>query len=211
MIPRLLAAALALGAALLPAAGCWTAPPRMPALATAQVAPDFDTYRLRRVGVMPFGAEGVSPEHREAIEDAFYAEVSQSTPYELVRLTERDLEAVQASDPFLRGWYSPETIIQVARRYSLDGVFFADVTRHQYFPPQRLSLSVDLVAAETGLVVWSSAVHLDATEKAVRDGVQAYFTDPGGTATEHTPDWELALLSPARFAQFAAYQVASLL
>ena len=206
---RRLLAPLGLALALLP--GCWSAPPIMPALASAQVVEDFDTYRLRRVGVMPFDGEAMTLEQRAAIEDSFYAEVSHSTPYELVQLSERDLEAVTSSDPFRRGWYRPETIIQLARRYSLDGIFFGEVTRHQFFPPQKLSMQVDLVAAETGLVVWSSSVHLDAAEKAVRDGVQVYYTDPDGDITDHTPDWEVALLSPARFAQFAAYQVASLL
>ena len=80
----------------------------------------------------------------------------------------------------------------------------------QFFPPQKLSAQLDLVAAETGLVIWSSAVHLDANDPHVREGLEAYYgsLDDGW---EGQQDWRIALLSPARFAQFAAYQVASLL
>jgi hypothetical protein len=54
-------------------------------------------------------------------------------------------------------------------------------------------------------------VHLDATEKRVRDGLKVYFSNPDGHMDDQSQDWRLALLSPARFAQFAAFQVASLL
>jgi membrane dipeptidase len=95
--------------------------------------------------------------------------------------------------------------------YSLDAVLFGTVTQSQFFPPQKLSVSVDMVAAETGLVIWSSTVHLDATEERVRDGLEAYFSNTRGVPEDAAQDWRLALLSPSRFAQFAAFQVASLL
>ena len=185
-------------------------PPEMPALASAQVAADFDTYSVRRVGMMPFDGVGLAVDHAAALEQAFFTEISRSTPFELVALDARDLEEVRASEPHRRGWYRPETIIALSRRYSLDAILFPTATQVQFFPPQKLSAQLDLVAAETGLVIWSSAVHLDANDPHVREGIEAYY----GSVDEEwegQQDWRVALLSPARFAQFAAYQVASLL
>jgi len=193
------------------AGACATAHPSMPTLATARVAEDFDSYSLTRVGLMPFIGPGLTSEQTAALESAFFTELSLSTPFELVPLTGPDLDEIKQSDPYLRGWYRPETIFGLARRYSLDAILFGTVTQSQFFPPQKLSLQVDMVAAETGTVIWSSSVHLDATEKRVRDGIQVYFSNPDGGHDEESQDWRLALLSPARFAQFAAFQVAALL
>jgi hypothetical protein len=196
---------------LLLAAGCQTSHPGMPTLATARVAKDFDTYQLTRVGLMPFDGVELSAEQTAALESAFFGELSLSTPFELVPLGGPDLEEIKQSDPYLRGWYRPETIFGLARRYSLDAILFGTVTQSQFFPPQKLSLQVDMVAAETGTVIWSASVHLDATEKRVRDGLEVYFSNPDGGQDEEGQDWRLSLLSPARFAQFAAFQVAALL
>ncbi|MEM7306779.1 MAG: hypothetical protein AAF682_08915 [Planctomycetota bacterium] len=183
----------------------------MPTLATARVVDDFDTYRLGRVGLMPFEGEDLTDEQSAALEAAFFTELSHSTPFELVTLDTADLEEIRVSEPYRRGWYRPETILGLSRRYSLDAVLFGTVTQSQFFPPQKLSVQVDMVAAETGLVIWSSSVHLDASERRVRDGLEAYFTDPDGRESDEGQDWRLSLLSPSRFAQFAAFQVATLL
>jgi len=180
--------------------------PLMPILATAEVSNDFDTYRIRRVGLPPFRGNSLSAVESKELQSAFLSEVTRSTPYEVVPLVEADLEMIESGDPHRRGWYSPTTVIQIAGRYSLDAIFFGSVTDERFYPPQLLALNVDLVSAETGLVIWSSTVHLDATDPRVRDGLKAYFW-----SEEDQEAWRLALLSPERFSRFAAYQVACLL
>lgn len=202
---------LLLGLSLLLAAGACAAPRvlEMPHLAHAEVSNDFHTYELRRVGLLPFAGEEVTRENGKAIQMGFFSEVSRAAPYEVVLLGHRDLEELEMSEPYRRGWYKPRTIIGISRRYNLDALLFGTVTQQRIFPPQILSLQVDMVSAETGLVVWSSTVHVDASDSRVRDGLQLYFEGTGDN--EERKDWELALLSPERFARFAAYQVASLL
>lgn len=189
------------------ASSCLTAnTPLMPRLATAEVSNDFDTYEIRRVGLLPFKGKSLSREQAELFQDAFLSEVVRSTPYEVVLLDPNDLEMIEASDPHRRGWYKPKTVIQLSKRYSLDAILFGNVTEERFYPPQLLSLSIDLVSAETGLVVWSSSVHLDANDPRVRDGLQAYYDEE-----EDEEAWRVALISPERFARFAAYQLASML
>ena len=79
--------------------------------------------------------------------------------------------------------------------------------REQLFPPQELSVQLDLVAAETGLVIWSADVHVDATDPRVQRGLEVLY---GGGAGGSEP-WQLSLVSPSRFARYAASQVAELL
>jgi len=196
-----------LATALLVAGGCLTPNiPPMPRLATAQVSNDFDSYTIRRVGILPFQGRTLTDGQRAALQSTLLAEVTRSTPYEVVVLDRSDLGMIEASSPHLRGWYRPKTVIQLSKRYTLDAILFGTVTDERFFPPQRLSMSVDLVSAETGLVIWNSSIHMDANDRRVEDGLRAYY------ATEDDPDaWRLALLSPERFATFAAYQLACLL
>jgi hypothetical protein len=80
------------------------------------------------------------------------------------------------------------------------------VTQERFYPPQLLALQADLVSAETGLVIWSSTVHLDASDPRVLDGLQVYYGNE-----DDREAWRVALLSPERFARFAAFQIACLL
>ncbi len=193
------------------ASSCLTTPGlEMPALANAEVTNDFHTYTIRRVGLMPFSGKDLQGAQSQAFQLSFFGEVSQSTPYEIVLLEPEDLEEIELSEPYRRGWYRPRTIIQLARRYSLDAILFGTVTRQQFFPPQELSLQVDMVASETGMVIWSSKVHLDASDPRVLDGLRLFYghNDLGEGDDQ---SWQLALLSPERFSRFAAFQIASLL
>jgi hypothetical protein len=179
---------------------------RMPRLASAVVSSDFESYALQRIGLLPFTGRGLRPEHALHLQRALHSELTQSTPFELVLLEDQDLAELESSDPYRRGWYKPKTIIGLAQRYSLDGILFGVVTQERYFPPQLLSLQVDLVSAETGLVIWSGSVDLDAADPRVHDGLRLYY----GAATDEET-WRVALLSPERFARFAAFQIACLL
>jgi len=174
-------------------------------MAQARVSADFDTYDIRRVGMLPFGGRGVAATRALEIQRAFHSEFTQSTPFEIVLLGERELVELTPSDAYIRGSYDPRTIIGLSRRHNFDAIFFGTITQERFFPPQVLSLQLDLVAAETGLVVWTGSVHMDADDPRVAQGLKTYY---GGVDDEA---WQVALISPERFARFAAFQMACLL
>lgn len=205
----LLIAACALGMS----AACITIPERrMPALAQAQVSNDFDTYGVRRIGLMPFEGADLNAALASALEAGFLAEIGGAGEFEIVALSTTDLDEVASSEPYRRGWYRPKTIIELTQRYRLDAILFGTVTQHRFYPPQTLGLQIDMVASETGLVIWSSSVHLDAADPRVMRGLELFYTRPEDDGDDAASgSWEVALLSPERFARFAAYQVARLL
>ena len=184
--------------------GCLAPRMSMPQLATTHVTSDFGSYRIQRVGLLPFAGDAVTHGQGKDLQAAFLSEVSRAASFELVLLDESDLEEIEASEPYRRGWYSPRTIIGLSQRYSLDAVFFGTVTQLRYYPPQVFSLQVDMVSAETGMVIWTSAVHLDANDPRVLDGLRIYYEAEGDEEA-----WQLALVSPERFARFAAYMIAN--
>jgi len=193
------------------AVGCRSTPTlSVPLLSHASMAEDFNTYELERVGLMPTLGRTVDPSSATALEQGLLAEVSRGTPLELVPLTAHDLEEIRGSDPHRRGRYDVRTILEVSRRYRLDAVMFATILQQKQYPPMMLGVQVDVVAAETGLVIWSGTVHLDANDFEVQRGLEAYFGRENGEEAKAN-NWDLALLSPTRFAHFAAYQIARVL
>jgi hypothetical protein len=176
-------------------------------LASVEVVSDFSTYELRRVGLLPFHGEGVDLERGRALQAAFATALAGRTTFEIVTLDDVDLEEVPRSETFRRGWTKPGTILTLARRFNLDGVLVGTVTEQRSYAPLRVGLEVDLIACETGLSIWSGRALLDAAEQRVRDSLEGWF-QARRDALGEGETWELYLLSPSRFGEFAASQMA---
>ena len=177
-------------------------------LGVGRTAADFNTYQIRRVGLVPFAGEGLDRAESDMLSSAFFAEISSVTPYEVVALEPRDLAEVPTSEPYRRGWYKPEMVLGIARRFQLDALLIGTVTDRQSFPHQRLSVQLELVTAETGMVIWSASVQLDSSQRRVRESVESWAREVLGVTDE--AEWQIILLSPSRFARFAAFQIAEL-
>ena len=198
---RLLVLALALVAM-----GCRAQDERQQ-LATSREASDLDTYRLRRVGIAPFEGHDIDPERSRTLQGAFLLELGRSAPFELVRLDTGDLTEMKTSEPYRRGSYHPQTLLELAHRFNLDGVLIGTVTQFNVYPPQVLGLELDLVSTETGMVIWAASLRLDAADSRVRQNLEWY-----SRSQESLASWEggvqLTLISPSMFARFAAHEVA---
>lgn len=180
-------------------------------LATARIAPDFETYALERVGLVPLLGRPLDPEQGEVLHSAIYTELSRQTPYEIVPLDAHDLESIEVDDPYIRGRYDPALIIDLSRRFHLDAIVVATVTDYQYFTPQRLSLHLNLVAAETGASIWSSSVHLDGADEKVQRAIRTFYESNEALEESGGQGWEIAILSPRLFARFGVWQALRLL
>jgi hypothetical protein len=179
-------------------------------LAHASVTSDFQSYGLKRVGLLPFQGSGVDSESGRELQAAFATELAGGSGLEVVSLSAADLEEVQRSEPFRRGSIKPATVLALARRYRLDGLFSGTVTDARGYAPLRLCVDLDLVASETGMSIWSASAQLDASDERVRRGLEQWLErSRSGEATGEGP--EIYLMSPRRFAQFAAAQIAALL
>ena len=192
---------------------CITGPTRQDAqlFATARVVSDFGSYNLHRVGLMPLLGMELEPEQAAPAQAGFLCEFSRATPFEIVTLRPEDIQEIPGSDPYRRGRYDPRTIIDLARRFQLDAVFVGTLADIQFFAPQRLAVHLDLVSCETGAAIWSGTVHLDASDADVRDSLMIWAADSATDDHRGSEPVDLALLSPHRFARFAAWQLAQLL
>lgn len=185
-------------------------PSDVPMLGSARMTSDFDTYTVRRVGILPFRAlDGADLEPHEigTLETAFAAEFSLGTPYDLVTLRGVELAEVLPPEPFREGAYSPQTIRTLRDRYLLDALLVGTVTSRRVIAPQVLGVQLDLVSCETGATIWSADLTLDASHRDTREALKVWARSVLGE--EHGAD--MAMISPQKFANFAAYQLARLL
>lgn len=198
---------LALSLALCTAA-CATSRDSIPPIGTARASSDFATYDIRRVGIMPPHGEGLDPELAAGLRDALAAAFTAETRYELVPLGPSMMEAVAGLEPARTGRTSPEAVLDLARRASLDAVMSVCVTDLRPYEPLSLGLAIDLVVVETGLTTWSCTVRVDTGDTLTRDAIEVWqkAARTGGD-TERAVDF----LSPRRIAEFAAAQAAMLL
>lgn len=188
------------------AAGCVTADGLTP-LATTHSAPDLETYELRRVALLPFAGEELDASHAASLQGAFQLELGRAAPYELIRLTPEDMIEVKSSEPYRRGSYHPRTLLELARRYRVDAVLIGTVTQLDVYPPQVLALELVLVSCETGMVLWDSSLHVDASDSLVREHLDWYQRSQS-TSENWEDGVKLTLISPTHFARFAASEVA---
>ena len=189
-------------------ASCLTVETPPEVLGSARVVSDFSSYDLKRVGLVPFEAELVDDNQRASIESAFLSELDAAKDYEVVWLDPDDLAEIPASEPHRLGRYEPNTIIALARRYRLDGILIGTLTDYWPHSPMRFGVQVDLVAAETGLAIWSATLHLDTSRGGVRKSLHAWSREVLGDERAAT---HVSLISPSRLARFAAWQMAQLL
>lgn len=177
----------------------------VPELARAKAASDYDTYRLQRIGILPPSGADLTPADARELQDVLFGEFGHEAAFEVVLLTAADLAEIDLSDPYRHGVYKPETVVGISRRFRLDGMLVGTVLARQDYPPLRLDMHMDLVAAETGMAIWSATVGLRSDRQEVQAGLEAFY----GNGMPHTDDsWATALLSPSQFSRFAANQLA---
>lgn len=199
-------AALCLGA--LASCTAMQGPPEMPpTLARSRVTPDFATYPLQRVGLLPLTSEGSDEPRLRELQQSLAFELARSAPFEVVTLSAADLAEVSQQAAHQRGTYSPTAILTAARRFRLDGLLVGTVTHLETYAPLTLGVKLELVPVETGLPIWVADLDLDTSEARVRESIDIYQArrlDAGGAAEDST----VALLSPRCFLRFAAGEVA---
>ncbi|MEZ5973478.1 MAG: hypothetical protein R3F17_01425 [Planctomycetota bacterium] len=189
--------------ACLPAACATTAGPP-PVLGSARVVSDIDSYSLRRIGLLPL--EGMDPTLAESREMAMVlgAEFAARTGLEVLVMQPSDLTEVTHLEPHRLGRFEIATVIELGRRHRLDALLVPSLIERRGYPPQRLTLQVDLVSTETGMSLWFGQVQADAGEGRTQEAVEYWVESENG---ERGCDWQVVLLSPKRFYRFVCHQL----
>jgi hypothetical protein len=195
-------------AALLLLAACTTPRQTVQPIGTAAKSSDFDAYPMRRVGLLVPDGEGLDSDFLRGLRDALASELAGRKPYEIVPLDALDMEAVDRLEPSHTGRVRAAPVLALAKRSSLDGLITTRVLEMRAYAPVRLVLGLDLIAVETGAVIWSGSVCVDASDGETRAAIRSWQKSVRGAGDN---DRALDMLSPSRIAEFAALQSAMLL
>ncbi len=172
-----------------------------------RVALDRDQYTLRRVGILPVNSEVLRADEERAFQGALTTEFSSRCNAEIIPLRCEDAAETANPNGFRTGRIDPSAVVTLAKRYNLDAIVAVTVTERRAYPPQRLGLEVELTACDTGLPIWAASLHLDSAGERTRSALRAWF-EAKRSSELSAEAWDLCLLSPQRFAEFAAAQVA---
>ncbi len=188
-------------------AGCAAVRKTVEPLALVRVAEDRDQFELRRVAILPIESRDLRPDDEQAFQGALALQLGEHLHAEFLLLSRGDAAEIPDNDAFRTGRIEPKAVIGLAQRYNLDGLITVHVTERRTYAPQRLGLEVELTACDTGLPIWNASLRLDAAQQRTLDSLHAWFENERGSHdVNETVD--LYLLSPRRFAEFAAAQVA---
>jgi hypothetical protein len=197
----------ALALVLLACAGCSTTKHAYEPLATVRADPHRDTYAMKRVGVLPILGRPMRPEDQRALQSALATQLgTRLNDAEIIEVSYRESDEAPTKDAYLSGRIDPQTVLAMARRFNFDGLVVTHVTDRQAYAPQRLGLEVELTSCDTGLPIWSASLRLDAANERTQDTLRAWFENERGQSPANETV-ELYLLSPQRFAEFAAAQI----
>lgn len=193
---------------------CAAVPREVPLFARARLATDFDTYAIHRVGLLPVRVPvadgGAHVSQGEFLQGWFATQVELGTPYEVIELVGQDLDDLPTMDPRRAGHHDAAVVLELAQRFALDALLLVEVSDQQPYPPQRIAAHAELVSCETGASIWTGDVQLDARDPRVREGLEAYTSRSPGFE-DGADRWDVMLLSPRRFAEFAMWQLAQML
>lgn len=195
-----------LGLAMVLLCGCVIAPDPRP-LASATIASNFQTYSIRRVGLLRLHDDAL---HR-ALDRAIRIEFLEASDYLIAptytgALGSGALPERRSGSPFPLEVLPPEVL------EGLDALLVPEVIASRTSAPQRLELRLDLIACETGLTIWSATARVDSTDDEVRQRIREWQAQlPGGGGGDDRLRVQSVLESPERLARFAVHQLAGLL
>ena len=170
-------------------------------LVRTYVDPDFRTYRMQRVVMLPFDQPDHATESAATLETSFRDALQRRVGLEVVLAEPSILEEVGLDSPYELGKFSLALLAQLASVYHADGVLFGAVTSWRPYEPLVVGASVELVVVTTGMTVWDADSLIDTAEGQV---VRAVERDMEVRGSGMVDEWAIALRSPRHISRYLA-------
>ena len=161
---------------------------------------------MRRVVILPVYNEKYTGLVMKDIDDAFLAELSKLSVFEVVSVSRADMETIMGR----REISSVEPVsVDFFRKmrdvYGAEGVMFVDLTSYSPYRPVSMGVRCKLVDVAAGRIHWASDALYDAGNENTAMAARAYGVALGRENFPVKEDGGAILLSPKRFARFAAF------
>lgn len=205
---------LPLAALLLPliAASCaWGGTSEAPAISVHHFKADpQDLEPVRRVMCLPFLGEHAPDDIREHVRASFLREIAESGRLQILPLPRLSDEEVGIFLSEQTGRIDAKQLVDLARRFHLDGILIGRITTFSDVAPPQLGLRAALVSVHSGSVVWAVDQVFNAGKEQCRQDLFRYYDNVlVEEASRHGP--ELLMLSPRMFCDYAVARVVATL
>lgn len=169
-----------------------------------------DLAHVRRIMVLPFeAAPGVRVQEGE-LRGAFLGAMANIQKFEVVPLPDGTDDNRQLYEGLRRGRIPAPALVELGKRYRVDGVMLGTITNYRAYTPQQLGLRLQLTSLHSGSTVWAAEGHYDANDAGTQSDLQHFAaTFLGEEPSMH--DWRINLLSPQKFAAFVSHRLVATL
>lgn len=200
-------------AALLLLGGCALFPAheslrRMPV--NSYLADSRDLMAVRRVVVLPVAGDHVPEELRAHLQHSVETAIAATQRFQVVPLpavVDRDRELLESE---ARGQLRTEGLVDLAKRYQIDGVVLCRVHTFQPYRPPVLGMQSQLVSIHSGDCVWAADATYDSATENVRSDMKEYYRHVLAPV-DSLHDWELLQLSPRLYGQYVVHRLVATL
>jgi hypothetical protein len=163
------------------------------------------TERIQRVLLMPLADEANCPTAAEGMTAALFSRLQDRQLFHVTMPPPADPSSQEpAIDP--RRLLALKDLMRLRQASNCDAVFVGTVNLSGAYPRMQIGLSMRLVDLRDSRVLWAIENLWDAADRTTQARMADYFRRQRGPDYEPL-DWRIAMVSPAAFQQFVAYEV----
>jgi len=174
------------------------------------LADERDLEPVRMIMVLPFDGEIAPKEVREHVTRTFVREIAEKGQFivkPLPRLSDEE-NLILSSES--KGRIDTKELVDLCKRFHLDGVIIGRITSYQDYYPPRIGLRSLMVSVHSGDIVWAADMVFNAAKQLTRQDAIRYYE--GTLITEASNHGrEMIFLSPREFSEYAVARLLSTL
>jgi len=159
-------------------------------------ARNIDLQKTYRIAVLPIEPGPAAPKSAEIVADAVTTALS--AHYDVVRFERRPTGLVGPGPASLL-----DDLLEARNRYAADALLQSRIIAYQPFQPPSITMSLRMVSATNGQMLWKVAGTIDSARPEVERRAKEYF-DRMQQADDSLCGWHTMLLAERRYAQFVA-------
>ena len=162
---------------------------------------------LRRVVILPPYDGQATPDRRQDLDRNFSTELSATRRFEVVPISRNELVSLSGRDQINSSEPLPPRLLAAIRgEYAAEAVMFVDITQDDPYKPITLGVRAKLIDARSGSLatLWSCDTVFNSGNPAVANSARRYGIEEGRESFPANQDGSDVLLSPAKFARYAA-------
>lgn len=174
------------------------------------LADERDLDPVRMVMVLPFDGDVAPQEVREHVTNTFVREIAEEGKFIVKPLPPLSDEEDLILQSEKQGRIDTKELVELCKRFHLDGVIIGRITSYQDYYPPRIGLRCLMVSVHSGGIVWAADMIFNSAKQLTRqDAIRYYRSTLIADASNHGE--EMIFLSPREFGEYACARLLSTL